>query len=71
MTRKDMINKLCGWFWEWAKLPEKYEYFEDKERETRLRTNKLNELNAMTTEALRELYVSELIRRESHAKEQS
>lgn len=71
MTRQEMIDKLYGWYWEWAKLPAEYDYFEDKERETRLRTDKLNHLNSMTNDALKELYVMELIRRESHAKEQS
>lgn len=71
MTRQDMIDKLFNWYWEWAKRPEEYEYFEDRERDTRLRTDKLNHLNAMTDEQLKDLYIMELMRREGYVKNES
>lgn len=61
MTREETIERLYEWHYEWSKPPDRYDYFEDKQRELRLRDSKLKELNAMTDEELTEEYVDTLI----------
>jgi hypothetical protein len=69
MTRQEMIDKLYGWYVEWLDKDGFAEF--NPTGASEMKDSKWKSLNSMTDEALKELYVMELIRRESHAKEQS
>ena len=69
MTRQDMIDKLLVWYVDWLRA---YGYADfDPTRATEMEYSKWNSLNDMTDKQLKDLYVQELIRRESHAKDES
>lgn len=61
MTRDEMIERIVEMYYQWSKPPEKYDYFEDMQRETKVRDSKYKELSNMTTEELTAEYVDTLI----------
>ena len=63
-----MIDKLYAWYVEWLRQDGFAEY--DPTHATEMKNDKLKRLNLMTDEKLKDLYVMELIRRESHAKDE-
>jgi len=74
MTRQDMIDKLYAWYVEWLDESsidgQTNEYYQHQGKENKLLAeDKMRRLNCMTDEKLREMFVQELIRRESHAKD--
>lgn len=69
MTKQEMIDKLYGWYVEWLENI-KYNH-DDPVQATEMKDSKWKSLNSMTDEKLKDLYVMELIRRESHAKNES
>ena len=61
MTRQEKIEKILEWDYEIKKIPSQYDYFQDREREIRLRNNKINELNSMTDSELETEFLEQLI----------
>jgi hypothetical protein len=69
MTRQDMIDKLLGWYEAWLRQDGFAEY--DPTHATEMKDDKRKRLNLMSDEALKDLYVQQLIRKESYAKDES
>ena len=69
MTRQEMIDKLFLWYVEWLDQDDFAGF--DPTHATGMKDDKWRSLNYMSDEALKNLYVMELIRKESYVKDES
>jgi len=76
MTRKELIDKLYAWYVEWldnsSLQGQTTEYYRHQAKQNKiLAEDKMRRLNCMSNEQLEIMFVQELIRRESHAEDES
>jgi uncharacterized protein YjiS (DUF1127 family) len=69
MTRQELIDKLFIWYCEWIEIMTIKEYVHQEQRSMIMKKDKMRRLNCMTDEQLKDLFIRELIRRESYANE--
>ena len=74
MTRQELIDKLYAWYVEWLNKSsidgQTNEYYQHRGKENKiLAKDKMRRLKCMTDDKLKEMFVMELIRRESNGYE--
>lgn len=80
MTRQELIDKLYEWYCEWVDnqneplfkeitTADQGDYLQ--KRSILMKEDKMRRLNIMTDEQLKTMFVQELIRKESYAKDES